>query len=388
MGGVTNNSVIQNNQITQTSPTVKGVFGILANVARTNYDAIGNIVSNQGTLLSTDAGYFGGAGVGIEFANNSGVGAAQRPTFMKFNVVHDNGYNNNNCGGADGIETFHSALTTIENNEIYNEGTSTTSGCDTGGIDGDINTVNVIQYNYTHNNWGYGFQCYSGGAAPHNCIQRFNISQNDGRGDGAGNGFTGGTGTVEQFYNNTIYMSAAGIYTFGVQFEGFSGAACPDNTTGSTISNNIFDIAKNNSNGSSMMIDWQNLNCNGGNIYRNNLYFSNTSNSATNPGWKINNVQTATFSTWEANSGEVGGINGSDPLLSSPGTGGTCGSTTGPQSCPSAYTLTTGSPACDAGFNLTAAPYNQTITQDYYGNSLPTGRGTGYPIGAAAATCP
>lgn len=78
----------------------------------------------------------------------------------------------------------------------------------------------------------------------------------------------------------------------------------------------------------------------------NNLYYgTNTS------GWHRSGTTYADFAAWNAAGLESGAVWG-DPLFTSPGAGGTCTwsppSGTGPQPCPQAYTLKTGSPALGA----------------------------------------
>ncbi|MGO4420556.1 right-handed parallel beta-helix repeat-containing protein, partial [Streptomyces sp. MCAF7] len=78
----------------------------------------------------------------------------------------------------------------------------------------------------------------------------------------------------------------------------------------------------------------------------------------------------ADFAAWKAAGLESGAVWG-DPLFTSPGGGGTCSwsptSGTGPQPCPQAYTLKSGSPAIGAG---TAVSGNGGV--DYYGATIPS----------------
>lgn len=84
-------------------------------------------------------------------------------------------------------------------------------------------------------------------------------------------------------------------------------------------------------------------------------------------------------STQETINGERVGLS-VDPMLTSPGSGGTLGDTTLLASL-SAYKLKVGSPMVDAGLNLTQAPYSLSLgLRDYYGNNLPLG--AAYDMGA------
>jgi hypothetical protein len=77
------------------------------------------------------------------------------------------------------------------------------------------------------------------------------------------------------------------------------------------------------------------------------------------------------------------------PQLSSPGTGGTIGVAPPAFSTLTQYQFNVAGtkPMQDVGLNVaTQYPSNSipTLTQDFYGNKLPTGTGTGYPVGANA----
>jgi hypothetical protein len=77
----------------------------------------------------------------------------------------------------------------------------------------------------------------------------------------------------------------------------------------------------------------------------------------------------------------------SNPSLSNLTTAATCGSTSGPQPCPSNAQLMRGSAMTSAGVNLTQSTYNLNVgSVDYYGIAIP-GLGTCYNIGAYG-TCP
>src|SRR4029079_14970540 len=76
-------------------------------------------------------------------------------------------------------------------------------------------TNSVIQYNYSHDNYGAGHQtAQPTTGAPrawgHNVI-RYNISQNDGRGNAYGGLFMNGGAAMTNVdvYNNTIFTSRA-----------------------------------------------------------------------------------------------------------------------------------------------------------------------------------
>ena len=76
-----------------------------------------------------------------------------------------------------------------------------------------------------------------------------------------------------------------------------------------------------------------------------------------------------------------------DPLLAGTPPAGMCntssnGSTT-PQPCPSIYALEASSTLIGTGLDLTQSPYDFNVgSQDYFGNAIPHGVGTGFNVGA------
>lgn len=123
-------------------------------------------------------------------------------------VVHDSGYQNTHCGGNCGIWYWDAKDVSIEYCEAYN---IETLGCDAAGFDLDGGVVNgVMQYNYSHDNHGAGFQVgqFSGARPMSNITVRYNISNND------ANGYSGSLFLFNMssknsvsdifFYNNTV----------------------------------------------------------------------------------------------------------------------------------------------------------------------------------------
>lgn len=97
----------------------------------------------------------------------------------------------------------------------------------------------------------------------------------------------------------------------------------------------------------------------------NNLYYSTHSAS-----WRWGGNSYSSFSQWQTAGIESKPIEG-DPLFSNAGNGGTCNwspsQASGPQPCPSAYMLQSGSPAIAAGVTV-----SNNGGRDYYGNAIPT----------------
>ncbi|OMP30152.1 hypothetical protein BKM32_12240 [Mangrovimonas sp. DI 80] len=122
-------------------------------------------------------------------------------------VVYDSGYNNTHCGGNCGIWYWDAKDVAIEYCEAYN---IETQGCDAAGFDLDGGVVNgIMQYNYSHDNDGAGFQVgqFNGARPMSNITVRYNISDNDANGY-SGSLFLFNKGRAEVsnvcFFNNTV----------------------------------------------------------------------------------------------------------------------------------------------------------------------------------------
>jgi hypothetical protein len=108
------------------------------------------------------------------------------------------------------------------------------------------------------------------------------------------------------------------------------------------------------------------------------------------PTWTWQGNPYASIQAWVSASGGLLDVTGSltsNPLLANHVTDVTCSMTSGtpegPQSCPTGYALSAGSPMIGVGLDLTASPYNLNVgTRDYYGNAIPHTAGSGYNIGA------
>lgn len=120
-------------------------------------------------------------------------------------VSYNNGENNNYPeSGPIGIWTWDSNAVTIQHNESYNNKSATIDG---GGFDFDGGVTNsLMQYNYSHDNAGTGYLLYQFPEARpfEGNVVRYNISENDGRTNGAGI-FAGRVNETE-IYNNTVYI--------------------------------------------------------------------------------------------------------------------------------------------------------------------------------------
>ncbi len=374
--GPLNDVQILNNSLhgaSVTSPDGPGVAGYGYGKNITNVLVQGNTVYNLGMPATNSFGALEADGW------NGGT--------IQYNVVHDIGANVTSCGGTSGIEAYTSNNITIRHNEVYNvqPSPSFTAGCDWDAIDLDGGTTNsLVEYNYTHNNFGTGIYAYTvnpSGSTWGPNTYRYNISENDGL-QGGSNGAFGLAGYPPQnalrVYGNTFIntVSASGntgdpaaCLFFGLWNGG--GAAA----TGSMIEDNICYMNDPNSANNVEFVRTAS-NSISGITFQNNLYYTTS-----NPEWIWNGTTYTTLPSWEGAGVDSGSLFG-DPLLNNPGGGGTCSWTpsalTGPQPCPVAYTLRYGSPASGAGVSVSA-----NGGSDYYGNTIPSSPSIG-----AQATSP
>lgn len=345
-----NNVLIENFLILNSAGAGLGAYG---NVAGTQTNS--NIIVQNGTIHDN--------GLNGVFLGNVNGGLIQ-------NVV---AYNNGGTStvGPVGIWTYESNAVTIQFNESYNN--TSANGTDGDGFDIDGGTTNCLaQYNYSHGNLGTGYLLWNyAGVTWNNNTVRYNISENDGSQPGGFYGsitFGKGSGasavTNAQVYNNTIYTNLG---------SGFSAIAVRDAGTTGHVANNILytsstaDLILAVGNPSSL-------------LFTGNDYYASGTFAIS---W--NSTSYSTFSAWQTATSQekISGTNvglTSNPSLQSPGSGGTVGGYAPP--APTAYELLTGSPMIGAGLNLSTQFSINPGTQDYYGNAIPEGSGTGYPVGA------
>jgi hypothetical protein len=156
--------------------------------------------------------------------------------------AHHNGANNDATGGPVGIWAWDARGVIIQHNESYENRTD--AGADGGGfdLDGGV-TDSVMQYNYSHDNYGagYGVFQFQGARRYDNNTVRYNLSVNDGRKGGYGgihiwngNGSNGITNL--NIYNNTIHMDAAGLLSGAMP----RGIYVQSPNLGARVANNVF----------------------------------------------------------------------------------------------------------------------------------------------------
>jgi hypothetical protein len=220
--------------------TTGGTSGILVNSS--NYGAGSTNAAHQNVLIDHCNAYSnpgnpvtgipGWSGAGITMGNTNGG-------TIQYSVAANNG---TNTGGTVGIWAADATNIAIQFNESY--GTATNNGRDGDGFDLDGGVTNsLMQYNYSHDNYGAGFMIFSYNdghvISTSNDTMRCNVSQNDGR---SNNSYYGGltigndagaTLTFAHAYNNTVYKSVGTTSAATI-----SGAGAP--SMQARVANNIF----------------------------------------------------------------------------------------------------------------------------------------------------
>ncbi|MFC1503800.1 carbohydrate binding domain-containing protein [Spirochaetota bacterium] len=269
-----------------------------------------------------------------------------------------------NSGGPVGLWAWDCNNVIIQYNESHHN--KTANSFDGGGFDLDGGCwSSVMQYNYSHDNYGAGYLLcqFSGSRSMRNNTVRYNISENDGRRNSYPAIYIYGTQSNTKIYNNTIYLSPASVGSPAI--VKISGG------TDTVVANNILQTA-----GGLKLIDY-----NYGSVsFNGNCYYS--TGSAFRIDWK--GAIYSTLSAWRLATGEekLSGNNTGlsvNPLLQSPGNGGTIGD---PQNLGSlsAYKLKSTSQLINKGLDLSVSFSINQGTRDFYGNSIP-GSGN-YDIGA------
>lgn len=284
-------------------------------------------------------------------------------------VTHDNGGLGNATEGPVGIMVYDSKRVAIQNCESYRNQAKYQDG---DGFDLDLGASDcVIQYCYSHDNYGAGFLlCTDGNLTTWtNNVVRYNISENDGTGGKMGGLHFYSPGTVaplknSHVYGNTIFSSvspAVWLYNFA-------------NMSGIKVRNNIFVTANN------MKLIKYELTPSPTTAqaqFQGNAYWSS--------GGTFDVAGYYSLAAWRAAKGqETLGASpvglSVDPLLINAGGGGTIGDPYQFDSL-TAYQLQPASPMIDAGLDLAALFGVNPGTVDFYLNPIP--QSGAYDIGAA-----
>ena len=275
-------------------------------------------------------------------------------------VAFNNGAGNIHCGGPGGIWVYDARGVTIQHNESFSN--HSTSTCDGLGFDLDGGSIQcVMQYNYSHDNDGGGFlmgQMLNGRPWKNN-ICRYNVSENDGRHNAAGiTLFKEGSTTVMDsclVHNNTIYITPAPANNSEAAFkitEWYTGI------NHARVFNNIFVTT-----GGVPLVD---VPAGYSGYFAGNLYWSSGAPFVI----RYQGTDYNTLDAWRDATGnerrdatETGIV--ADPQLAGAGAGGTVY----PQAPGelTAYRLTPGSPAIDAGLDLASRFGVDKGPTDYWG---------------------
>ncbi len=181
-------------------------------------------------------------------SGNSGSGivlGSVDTAVIEYCTAYENGLLHKNTidGGPNGIWAYESNYVIMQYNESHHNKSGTSK--DGGGFDFDGGCTNsIMQYNYSHDNYGVGFLIAQnlGASATTNNTIRYNISENDCRKQNYGAiqlwsaGSNGGIKNVH-IYNNIIYLKPASGYSPKAFYLKSSAI------TGVTVRNNIFQTA-------------------------------------------------------------------------------------------------------------------------------------------------
>lgn len=309
---------------------------------------------------------YNNSGISTQTTGNSGSGillGGVNGAVVEYCTSYNNGWlHSNSYGGPQGIWTYESNNVTFQFNESHHNKTGNTK--DGGGFDFDAGTTNsIMQYNYSHDNYGAGFliaQQYSAAVAKNNVV-RYNIGENDGRKNDYGgihlwSGITGGIQNT-QIYNNTIYITPSTNATpkaFFIRSGGVSGL---------TVRNNIFQ-----STGGMWLVNVPTTSS--------TFYFQGNDYWSTGSTFKIlwGTTTYSSLSSWRTAKGQEK-VNGNasglqiDPLFSETTTGVTFNDATKITQL-KRYKLKSTSGLINKGLNLASLFGTSVGKRDYWGNSI------------------
>jgi hypothetical protein len=300
----------------------------------------------------------------VNKGNNSGSGIVLGDVdgaIIENNVAYNNGWKSNYSGGGPvGIWCWDANNVTIQYNESHHNGTG--SGTPDGGgfdLDGAV-TNSVLQYNYSHENWGAGYLLYEFGAQRvnnKNNIVRYNISQNDGGNPDFSGLYVGGNCTNNNLYNNSIFTNQGSpVYVGGGSSNNFI--------------NNIFYATSS----SNYALRIQTENCS---FLSNNYYFGNNGFQIAYNGTTYNSLSNFRSGTNQEIFNSVNYGYNVNPSLINAGNGGNINS--GDPSSLDDYKLNSVSSMIDAGYNIST--WWSTGSRDFNGITIPYDGGD-YDIGA------
>jgi hypothetical protein len=282
-------------------------------------------------------------------------------------VAYDNGAKVKNQVG---IWTWDSKGIVIQRCESYNNHSGGGTDGDGFDIDGGVRN-SVMQYNYSHDNEGAGYLVwqYDFARRQSNNIVRYNISENDSRGQKGYYGCVaiGHTDTTDKnagvhdlyIYNNTFYKNKiSGPLTAqgpAISCQGYK-------ITNVNVFNNVFQFDSTN-----LFVYIYNK---AGIKFLNNCYYSNIGFKVKDVKYACNSIKSWAYATkQETLNGDTFGYF-KDPQLTNPGLWGTNTSGIDSLNLVNFYRLKKSSPCLNTGLNGDSL-YPNTISQfDYYGDTL------------------
>ncbi|MHA6279529.1 hypothetical protein ACXYMT_05045 [Salinimicrobium sp. CAU 1759] len=336
------------------------------------YDIMDVGISSYGNFSASKTGYahsnivvrncevFNISGLSTKTHSHSGNGillSDVQNSVIEYSTVYNSGQlNANTSGGPVGIWYWDADQVVIQHNEVYGMKSGTSK--DGGGFDLDGGVTNgIMQYNYSHDNYGAGFLIgqFTGARPMSNITVRYNISENDAATNGGSvylfNGSSPSSMKDIYVYNNTLYIE-----------KQYSGSAAIKVLNWKTISENI--NFHNNilfaENGADLLQVPAGYDAN----VSGNLYYTSGNFSI-----KYKGSTYTSLASFRSTGNEV--VDGTDvgyegrPYLNDPGNGGTIGFGNSLDNL-SAYRLQSGSPAIDAGIPLSV----DTGDRDFFGNGI------------------
>jgi Bacterial Ig-like domain (group 3)/Right handed beta helix region len=349
-----NNTLIQSCQASNNLNSGGYTFGLAVG-------AISNIVLRGCTFNHNlgDPTASGNTGSGFVFAQTV-------DGLMEYCVAHDNGGAGTNGAGPVGLWCYDSKRITIQFCESYLNQAQNQDG---DGFDLDLGTSDsVIQYCYSHDNFGAGYLLSTDGNLTiwSNNIVRYCISENDSTGPYMGAiELYCAAGPVplknSQVYGNTIYSRLSPAIAFNINNANMSGVYLRNNLIITTNNQNLISLIAGSSSPTTNQVCFQGNNYwSSGNPFR--IQTAPASFATSMNAWRVASGQ-------EKLSGTNVGFN-VDPKLIAAGAGGTIGNAYALTNL-AAYRLQPSSPMINAGLNLTNLFNLNPGTIDFYGTPIP-----------------
>ena len=321
-----------------------------------------------------NAGISGGRG----HSGNGIILSSVDGAVIEYCEAYNNGWlsDDPNGGGPIAIWAWDSKDVVIQYCEAYDNKTG--NKADGGGFDLDGGCVNcVMQYNYSHGNYGAGYGIYQYNSAREfkNNVVRYNITERDGiKNKHGGINFwsTNSSGGLQKtrVYNNTIFV---GDETNGAGIVDFSDVEGTCYVYDTEIYNNIILTTP-----GKRVLDIPNPESRWN--FRGNCYWTYGGDIEIRWG----DATYSSLNEWRVASGQerFGGVDvgfKADPKLIDAGAGGTIGDARGLATL-NAYRLTSSSPLIDAGLDIESVFGIDAGNRDYYGTRIPSGGK--YDVGA------